>query len=99
MKLEIQSIHFDADVKLLDYIERKINKLETFYDGIVKGEVFLKLDKNEHKDNKVIEVKLHVNSTSLFVKEQCRTFECAVDLAEGALRGQLIKYKEKVRAV
>ena len=52
MKLDIQSIHFDADKKLLEYIEKKLNKLETFYDHILSGEVFLKLT-NDAKENKI----------------------------------------------
>ncbi len=98
MKLEIQSIHFDADKKLLEYIQKKLNKLETFYDGFVSGEVFLKLT-SDAKENKLVEVKLHVNNQSLFVKEQSRTFEAAVDMAEDSLKAQLIKYKERLRNV
>ena len=44
MKLQIHSIHFDADVKLLDFIQKKADKLETFYEQIVDGEVFLRLN-------------------------------------------------------
>jgi putative sigma-54 modulation protein len=96
MKLEIQSIHFDADKKLLAYIEKKLNKLETFYDGIVNGEVFLKLT-NDVTGNKLIEVKLNVNNQTLFVKEQSRTFEASCDMAESSLKAQLIKYKQRSR--
>ncbi len=96
MKLDIQSIHFDADKKLLEYIEKKLNKLETFYDHILGGEVFLKLT-NDAKDNKMVEVKLHVQNQSLFVKESSISFEAAIDMAENTLRGQLVKYKERIR--
>jgi len=43
MKLQVHSIHFDADIKLIDFIQKKLNKLETFYDRLVDGEVFLHL--------------------------------------------------------
>jgi putative sigma-54 modulation protein len=97
MKLEIQSIHFDADKKLLDYIEKKLNKLETFYDGIVSGEVFLKLT-SEVSGNKLVEVKLNVNNQTLFVKEQSKTFEASCDMAENSMKAQLIKYKERAKS-
>ncbi|MCX6190483.1 MAG: ribosome-associated translation inhibitor RaiA [Bacteroidetes bacterium] len=96
MKLDIQSIHFDADKKLIEYIEKKLNKLETFYDHILSGEVFLKLN-NDVKDNKEVEVKLHVHNHSMFVKESSISFEAAIDMAESTLRGQLVKYKERLR--
>ena len=96
MKLDFQSIHFDADKKLLEYIEKKINKLDTFYDQILGGEVFLRLT-NEAKENKLVEVKLHVQNQSIFVKETSISFEAAIDMAENTLRSQLVKYKEKLR--
>lgn len=97
MKLDIQSIHFDADKKLIEYIEKKLNKLETFYDNILSGEVFLKVT-NQSNENKLVEVKLNVLNQSIFVKESSVSFEAAVDMAENTLKGQLMKYKERMRA-
>ena len=56
MKLQVHSIHFDADIKLIDFIQRKLDKLETFYDRLVDGEVFLRLN-NEGRENKTVEIK------------------------------------------
>ena len=97
MKVKVQSIHFDADTKLLDFIDDKIDKLTQFYDHIIDGEVFLRLDKSATSDNKITEVKLNIPGRSLFAKEQCSTFEEATDLAVEALRRQIIKHKEKQR--
>ncbi len=96
MKLHIQSIHFDADQKLIDYIQKKIDKLETFYDRIIDGEVFLRIDKDSHQENKVLEVKLNIPGHNLFVKERSRTFEAGADEAVEALKAQLKKHKEKL---
>ncbi|MDB5256458.1 MAG: hypothetical protein JWM14_1153 [Chitinophagaceae bacterium] len=98
MKLQIQSIHFDADVKLIDFIQKKLDKLDTFYDRIISGEVFLKLEKNEEKANKIVQVKLNIPGTDLLVKEQAASFEEAVDLAYENLKRQLQKTKEKMQA-
>jgi putative sigma-54 modulation protein len=96
MKLQMQSIHFDADKKLLEFIEKKTSKLDTFYDRITNGEVFLKLDKDTTAhENKVVEIKIYLPGGSLFVKEQSNTFEAATDVAVEALKSQLKKYKEK----
>ena len=94
MKIEIQSIHFDADQKLIDFIQRKVDKLETFYDRMVDGEVFLRLN-NEGIENKTVEIKLNVPGQNLFAKEQAKSFEAATDMATEALRVQLKKFKVK----
>jgi putative sigma-54 modulation protein len=95
MKLQVHSIHFDADAKLVDFIQKKIDKLETFYDRVVDGEVFLRIN-NEGVDNKTVEIKVKVPGSQLFAKEHARSFEAATDLATEALRNQIKKFKEKV---
>lgn len=99
MKLQVQSIHFDADQKLLDFIQRKADKLETFHDNIIDGEVFLKLDNDNADQNKVVEMKVQVPGKTLFAKEQCKSFEEGTDSAVDSLRRQIKKHKEKLRAV
>lgn len=98
MRIQIQAIHFDADVKLTEFIESKINKLETYYDKIVDSEVYLKVDKNSANENKVVEIKMGIPGKSLFAKEQKASFEAAADDAVEALRRQLKKHKEKQMA-
>ncbi|MBC7451827.1 MAG: ribosome-associated translation inhibitor RaiA [Cytophagales bacterium] len=95
MKLQVQSIHFDADVKLLDFLQKKLDKLDTFNDTIVDGEVFLKLDHNDAKGNKVVNVKINIPGNSIVVKEQRSTFEEAIDASYEVLKNQLSKIKEK----
>lgn len=96
MRVQVQSIHFDADQKLIDFIQLRLDKLDTFYDRMVDGEVFLRIN-NEGIDNKTVEIKISVPGGNLFAKEQARTFEAAVDQATEALRGQLKKFKEKAK--
>ena len=96
MKLQVHSIHFNADVKLIDFIQKKIDKLETFYDRMVDGEVFLRLN-NEGIENKTVEIKVKVPGSQLFAKEQAKSFEEATDLATEALRTQLKKFKTRLR--
>ena len=96
MKVQVQSIHFDADVKLINFIQRKINKLETFYDKLLVGEVYLRLN-NQGIDNKTVEIKINVPGNQLFAKENARSFEAATEMATTALQMQLRKFKEKIR--
>lgn len=98
MKLQMHSIHFDADKKLVEFIQRKADKLETFYDRIIDGEVFMRLEHDNSRENKVIEIKLNIPGNQLFAKEKSKSFEAAADDAIEALRRQLKKYKEKMAA-
>ncbi|MCG8386646.1 MAG: ribosome-associated translation inhibitor RaiA [Cytophagales bacterium] len=94
MKLQMHSIHFDADRKLLDFIQKKVDKLETFYDRMVDGEVFLRLN-SDTIENKTVEIKLNMPGNQLFAKEEAKSFEEATDLATEALRRQIKKFKLK----
>ncbi|RYX82640.1 ribosome-associated translation inhibitor RaiA [bacterium] len=98
MKITVQAIHFTADVKLVEFIQKKVNKLDQFFDQIISGEVYLKLEKVENEANKISEIKLIIPGNQLFAKEQCKTFEEATDLAIESLRKQLEKHKQKNRA-
>lgn len=99
MKLQMHSIHFDADEKLVDFIQKKVDKLETFYDRIMDGEVFLRLDKGEHsRENKLVEIKVNIPGGTMFSKELSTSFEAATDAAVESLRRQLKKHKEKLYA-
>lgn len=98
MELKVQSIHFDADIKLEEFIKERVNKLTQFFDNIVSGEVYLRLDKSRENENKVVEIKLILPGREVFSKRQCRTFEEATDLSVEALRRQIRKYKGKLQA-
>jgi putative sigma-54 modulation protein len=95
MKITVQSIHFTADKGLLEFIQKKADKLETFYDNIINGEVYLKLENVEDEANKITEIKLQLPGNQIFAKEQCKTFEEATDLAIESLRKQIAKHKTK----
>ncbi|GAB2705984.1 ribosome-associated translation inhibitor RaiA [Mucilaginibacter koreensis] len=98
MKITVQSIHFDADRKLLDFIQKKADKLDLFYDKIISGEVYLKVENVEDEANKRAEIKLNLPGTQLFAKHQCKTFEECIDMALEGLRKQIAKYKQKQNA-
>jgi putative sigma-54 modulation protein len=99
MKIRIQSLHFDADVKLLQFIQEKVDKLLHFYDHIIGGEVVLKLDKADDMKNKIVQIVIQIPGNDLLAREQCRTFEEATDLCVDTLSRQIKRYKEKVRGV
>ena len=98
MKIRVQSIHFTADIKLLDFIQKKADKLDQFFDQIISGEVYLKLENTADEANKITEIKLLIPGNDVFAKEQCKTFEEATDKAIESLKHQLDKRKEKLKA-
>ena len=96
MTINIQSVHFNADRKLLDFINDKVEKLSTFYDGIISSEVTLKLDKSSTSDNKIAEIKMLGKGQEFFAKKQCESFEEATDMVCEALKTQIKKHKDKL---
>ncbi len=98
MRVNINSVHFKADKKLLSFINEKVEKLTQIYDGVIGSEVSLKVDNNDTKENKIAEIKVIIPGKDLYAKKQSKSFEQSTDIAVEALRRQLKKYKEKQRA-
>ena len=99
MEITINSVHFSTDQKLVDFVNKKVGKLDTFFDGIINAEVTLKVLKPETNHNKISEINLSIpNNGYLFAKKQADTFEEATDLAVDAIKKQLVKYKDKLKS-
>ena len=98
MEIRIQSIHFDATEQLQTFIQKKVSKLEKYYEDIKKVEVSLKVVKPETAENKEAGVKVLVPNGELYASKICNTFEESVDVCIEALEKQLVKYKEKQRS-
>ncbi len=97
MNVKINAVHFKTDKKLQTFIKEKLMKLDTYYEGVIGAEVMLKLDNNEGRDNKIMEVRVIIKGNDLFAVKESKTFEEATDLVTEALKKQLLKYKDKVR--
>jgi putative sigma-54 modulation protein len=96
MDFKVNTVHFTADQKLVNFIRGKVDKLGMMSNQIIASEVYLRLDKNDEKENKIAEVKLLLPGGELFAKKQCKSFEEAADNAVDALKRQIEKYKAKV---
>ena len=97
MKVNVHAVNFTVDRKLVDFIQERLMKLEKYYDKVVSSDVFLQVEKTSEKENKIVEVKIHVPGDDFMVKKQCKTFEEAVELSSESLERLLIKRKEKIR--
>ena len=98
MEVRIQSIHFDASEQLQSFIQKKVAKLEKYYDDIKKVEVSLKVVKPETAENKEAGAKVIIPNGEFYASKICNTFEESVDLSVEALEKQLVKHKEKQRS-
>ncbi|MDD3722053.1 MAG: ribosome-associated translation inhibitor RaiA [Lutibacter sp.] len=98
MKVIVQSVNFNADKGLIDFIEKKVASLEKYYDKIVDSEVFLKVQQTSEKENKTVDIKINIPGNDIVVKKQCKTFEEGTMVAVDSLKRKLTKEKEKVRA-
>lgn len=97
MNVTIESIHFNADAKLEEFIQNKVAKLAQVADDIIKAEVYLSLERSQSKnyDSKVAKIRLEVPGADIFAEKSTKAFEESVDTALEALRIQLLKRKEK----
>lgn len=98
MKVNVQTPNFVADVKLINFVKKKLSKLEVFYDRIIYADVYLKVQNTSDKQNKITEVLLSIPGDDLIVKKEARTFEAGVDECVHSLERQLKKRKDKQRA-
>lgn len=98
MKVNVQTPNFAAKDELLVFIEKRLSKLEQFYDKIVFADVFLKVQKTSEKENKAVEVLLSIPGDDIMVKKEAKTFEEAIDEVVKALERQLKKRKQKQKA-
>jgi putative sigma-54 modulation protein len=98
MKVNVQAVNFNVDKKLINFVQERLDKLEKYFDKVISSDVFLKLENTSDKENKTVEIKIHVPGEEFLVKKTCKTFEEAVDISEESLERILVKYKEKIRA-
>lgn len=97
MDIRIQSLKFDADVKLTSFIEKKLAKLSTFYEEIQGIEVTLSILPNF--ENKNVLIKVIIPGNDIVVERQAQKFEDAVVECKSVLKDLLVKVKEKKRSI
>ena len=97
MKVFTQSVNFNADKELINFVDKKVGTLVKFHDKIVDAEVFLKVQNTSDKENKITEIKINIPGSELIVKRETKTFEEGVNSAVDNLKRQLKRSKEKLR--
>ncbi|HEX2608713.1 MAG TPA: HPF/RaiA family ribosome-associated protein [Flavisolibacter sp.] len=100
MIVHVQAVHFDADSKLMEYINKKLEKLQQYHDRIIKVDVFLILDNVVHTiKDKIAEIRVHVPKSDFFVKSTSKSFEASFDEALEAMIQQIKRKKQRQAAL
>jgi putative sigma-54 modulation protein len=97
MKVTIQSVRFDADRRLTEFVEQKLAKLDRFVERVTSADVTLRLDRDHELGNKVAAIRLAVPGEELLAEARSKSFEEAVDMAIDAIKKQIDRYKEKLK--
>ncbi len=98
MKVTVEAPKFDADIKLTEFIKKRVSKLENFYDKIIHSDVYLKLEPNVRPNNKIVELLVNVPGDEFIVKKMGKSFEEATDGCVQSMERILLKRKEKIRS-
>ena len=93
MEIRVKSLKFDADQKLLAYVDKKVSKLARFFDGVDVTDVTLSL--LHEPENKCVKIQTHIPGEELIIERNADTFEDAVTAAVDAMKEKIVRIKEK----
>ena len=99
MTYNFQSINFNPEVKLVDKVKKRTNKLCLFFSKIISVQVYAKLKNTSNSLNKQIELIISIPGEQLIVKKDSHSFESSINRASSAIERLLKKHKEKLKAV
>lgn len=94
MKITVQSLGLTPHEPLEEHLNKKVSKLDTFYDKIQECQVSLKVENTNTKDNKTAEIRLVVPGDDIVVKKTSDSFEESLDQCVDTAKKLLIKKKE-----
>lgn len=96
MTINLQTVNFNAKDGLEEYVEKKLSKLDQYYDKIIAAQVYLKVENISEKENKTVDIKLEVPGDDIVVSKTGQSFEECIDLSVDTLKKLIIRKKEKV---
>ena len=91
--INVKSLKFDADQKLLDFVEKKVGKIEKFFDNL--GDIDVTLSLSPEPDNKNVRLQTRFPGEDLVIERNAKTFEEAVTEAVDAMKEKIVRAKEK----
>ena len=95
MNINFQSVNYNADIKLIEFAEKRIKKISQFYVNIVSVYVYTKVENSSDRINKLVELKIGIPGEDVVVKKVAKTFEEAINLAVNSAERILKRRKNK----
>jgi putative sigma-54 modulation protein len=92
MIVEFENIPAGISENQVAVLDQKVKKLERFFENIVSTVVYLK---EEASATHIVEIKMIVKDSTLFVKEEASSWEEATEKAVDVMARQLKKYKSR----
>ena len=97
MNVNFQSVNYTADTKLVEFTQKRVEKITQFYDHIVDVFVYTKVENSSNKINKFAELKIGIPEDDVIVKKTAKSFEEAINQAADSAERALKRRKEKKR--
>lgn len=95
MNYNVRGENIEVTPALREYVEKKVGKLERYFDGTPDAKVNVNLKVNNAKDHK-IEVTIPMPQLVLRAEESSEDMYAAIDLVSEKLERQIRKYKTKI---
>ena len=97
MNINFQSVNYTADTNLVEFTQKRVEKITQFYDHIVDVFVYTKVENSSNKINKFAELKIGIPGDDVIVKKTAKSFEEAINQAADSAERVLKRRKEKQR--
>ncbi len=82
---------------LQKYIEKRLSKLNLYYNRIVSVDLYLNLDNHNDQTNKSVELRVNIPGDDVVVGKKSESFEKSLDMAASSAERMLKRRKEKSR--
>ena len=82
---------------LQKYIEKRLSKLNLYYNRIVSVDLYLNLDNHNDQTNKSVELRFNIPGDDVVVGKKSESFEKSLDMAASSAERMLKRRKEKSR--
>ena len=92
MEIKLKALKFDAGEKLAAFVDKKVSRLEKFFEGVAQeAEVSLE----DLKEGKKAKIQIHVPGEEMIIERVADTFENAITECVDAMKEKLTRAKEK----
>lgn len=92
MEINLKTLKFDAGQKLIDFVQKKVDRLSRFFEGVAEAEVTLE----NAKEGKKAKIKVHVPGEDLIIDRTADTFENAITACVDAMKERMTRAREKM---